>query len=412
MAGPTSGTRVTCPLCGHAPDHTGMCPDCRQDLTPVIYLDEWPALQYNRGLALAAEGEDTAAVAALQRAVDADPSFVDAWMVLGKVHARSGDHAAARRAFAAVERERPGHEGARAALDAVDGATAAAQARQRSRRTVAAVAAVMLLALVGGILWALWPSTPPRAAPPFVVASTDGGVVLTGQVTDTARKQALLDAASAASGGRPVAVSTVVVDPAVPPSPGLDPTVVAALVEVLVAGPPGDRAVVLGDARAVLSGAVPDEAARRAFVDQVGAVLPGLPVQAGDIVLDQGAAAGERQRAEATLAALQEASPIRFGSGERALSGPGRATVLLVAAFLRDEPRVTVLLTGHAARVGENDPANAQRVSLARAEMVRAILVEAGVDPTRVTVEARSDAQPLATGEASRRVEIVVDGIR
>jgi outer membrane protein OmpA-like peptidoglycan-associated protein len=99
------------------------------------------------------------------------------------------------------------------------------------------------------------------------------------------------------------------------------------------------------------------------------------------------------------------AGAVTFAADRAELAGPSAATVARVAALLGDGrgPRVTV--TGHAADTP--GPAEvAQRLSERRAQVVADALVAAGVRRERLVVAGRGSAEPLATPELSRRVEI------
>jgi OOP family OmpA-OmpF porin len=70
---------------------------------------------------------------------------------------------------------------------------------------------------------------------------------------------------------------------------------------------------------------------------------------------------------------------------------------------------IRIEVDGHADSSG---PAELnRRISAARARAVAAVLVEAGVDPSRIEVRAHGEEQPSETGE-DRRVEVVIRGPR
>ncbi|MCF2531401.1 tetratricopeptide repeat protein [Yinghuangia soli] len=116
-----SAPGVTCPVC-RVPPHprTFTCPDCREDLAPLAFLRSRADRAYNLGLDLAKHGLGEQAVAALELALADDGSFVDALVVLGKVHAQLGNEAEARAAWQRALKAAPDHPSATAGLAHLD----------------------------------------------------------------------------------------------------------------------------------------------------------------------------------------------------------------------------------------------------------------------------------------------------
>jgi outer membrane protein OmpA-like peptidoglycan-associated protein len=99
------------------------------------------------------------------------------------------------------------------------------------------------------------------------------------------------------------------------------------------------------------------------------------------------------------------AGPVTFAADRAELAGPSAAAVARAAALLGDGPGPRVTVTGYAADTP--GPAEvAQRLSERRAQAVADALVAAGVRRERLVVAGRGAAEPLATPELSRRVEI------
>lgn len=104
-------------------------------------------------------------------------------------------------------------------------------------------------------------------------------------------------------------------------------------------------------------------------------------------------------------AALASAGSITFAADRADLVGSSATTVERVAHLLGTGPGPQVALTGYAADA--SGPAEvAQRLSERRAGVVADALVAAGVARDRIVVAGRGTADPLATPEQSRRVEI------
>jgi outer membrane protein OmpA-like peptidoglycan-associated protein len=99
------------------------------------------------------------------------------------------------------------------------------------------------------------------------------------------------------------------------------------------------------------------------------------------------------------------AGPVTFAADRAELAGPSAAVVARTAALLGDGPGPRVRVTGYAADTP--GPAEvAQQLSERRAQAVADALVAAGVRRERLVVAGRGAAEPLATPELSRRVEI------
>ncbi|HXV93797.1 MAG TPA: OmpA family protein [Pseudonocardia sp.] len=113
----------------------------------------------------------------------------------------------------------------------------------------------------------------------------------------------------------------------------------------------------------------------------------------------------EGPRLAEQVEALLDTAPIRFRPDSAELTGPARETVRRLAELLRGAPGAQVVVEGHAADAPGPEEV-AQRLSEARATAVEAALVEDGVAPERVSARGLGASRPLATRDASRRVEI------
>jgi tetratricopeptide (TPR) repeat protein len=81
---------LTCPYCGGIvpANTTTICPDCHEDLSPLIHLESGHLIRYNEGLALAREGRLEEAKACLAAALAHKESFAPAHILLAKIHAK------------------------------------------------------------------------------------------------------------------------------------------------------------------------------------------------------------------------------------------------------------------------------------------------------------------------------------
>jgi len=126
-------------------------------------------------------------------------------------------------------------------------------------------------------------------------------------------------------------------------------------------------------------------------------------------------AAAVRQ-AYGALLAQQPAAPrtftVQFEANANRLSPSAEPVMAEMRAALAQLPAAEVVITGHTDRVGSLE-AN-DRLSLARAEAVRELLVAAGVDRGAITVAGRGEREPVVptadeVAEArNRRVEIKI----
>lgn len=115
-------------------------------------------------------------------------------------------------------------------------------------------------------------------------------------------------------------------------------------------------------------------------------------------------ATGGSSEAAAAAAAIAELPKIQFPS---AISGPtaaGRATVSKIAAVLLQYPSVKVRIEGHTDDLG-TDRVNLE-LSAARAEVVRTLLIHAGVKGDRLTAKGYGESRPFVpnTSDANRAI--------
>jgi outer membrane protein OmpA-like peptidoglycan-associated protein len=101
-----------------------------------------------------------------------------------------------------------------------------------------------------------------------------------------------------------------------------------------------------------------------------------------------------------------------FGSGAANLSPESSALIGDILEAIRLRPSPDVIIIGHTDRTGSD--AYNRELSLERANGVRAILIESGVEPGAIRIDYHGEGAPLiATGDdvpepRNRRVEVVV----
>lgn len=112
---------------------------------------------------------------------------------------------------------------------------------------------------------------------------------------------------------------------------------------------------------------------------------------------------------------LSVAEPVLFNTGAATLDEQYRPLIDLAVDLMKAEPTSTLSIIGHTDDVGPDD-ANL-RLSLNRADAVAALVVEHGIDPGRLTVDGRGEAEPLESNDdkdgraINRRVEFSILGV-
>jgi outer membrane protein OmpA-like peptidoglycan-associated protein len=136
--------------------------------------------------------------------------------------------------------------------------------------------------------------------------------------------------------------------------------------------------------------------------DAIGRVAPNAGLQR----------AGPRT-CQTSLRQALASDPIRFASGSAVVAGVGRANFDRLAAVVNACDRHRLLVAGHTDPRG-GASAN-QRLSLARARAVRALLIEAGAEPGRLRAVGFGESRLIdprrsaAAFARNRRIEIVVN---
>jgi hypothetical protein len=90
-AGSVPALEVLCPQCRLIPNaETLRCPDCKEDLAPLVRLRYAGRIDYNEALQLTLAGEDFAGLVLLRRAVVAEKGLRPAWELMAEVARRIG----------------------------------------------------------------------------------------------------------------------------------------------------------------------------------------------------------------------------------------------------------------------------------------------------------------------------------
>jgi len=103
---------------------------------------------------------------------------------------------------------------------------------------------------------------------------------------------------------------------------------------------------------------------------------------------------------------------LRFENNSPRLTPESVSTVDTLMTVLRAYPGVAVALVGHTDSAG--DPSSNKKLSLARADAVKDVMVKGGIDGARITVAGYGEENPVAPNETAqgralnRRLELVV----
>ena len=103
-----------------------------------------------------------------------------------------------------------------------------------------------------------------------------------------------------------------------------------------------------------------------------------------------------------------------FATNKTVILSESEAAMSDLADFLRENPTVTIRITGHTDAVG-SDAAN-MKLSIGRAKAVRADLISRGIDADRIEYDGKGKTEPIATNDTeegraqNRRVEFEITG--
>lgn len=245
--------------------------------------------------------------------------------------------------------------------------------------------------------------SPASPGPAATAVFENGRLVLAGSVGNEEQRAQLL----AAAGGIDQAnvVDELTVDAATAPPPG-DVDRFAIVVEAMPANLVVGTASV-GDGDVDLVGVVRDTEARTAL-EQLG-VGAGVGLELSDRPIGDATTA---QGLEDELNAFVAANPVTFEPGSIELTAEADAVIDQLAARALRLDEVDLVVVGHTDTDGSAE--TNQFLSEGRAAVVRAALVERGLDADAVTAAGRGEDEPVVGDDgvedkaASRRVEFVV----
>lgn len=109
---------------------------------------------------------------------------------------------------------------------------------------------------------------------------------------------------------------------------------------------------------------------------------------------------------------LQKTIRVTFESGSKTLAASSQAEVAAFATFLKESPAYSVEIVGHTDSTGSEKGNMA--LSKARAESVKAMLVDNGVDAKRIVTIGKGESEPIAGNDTAegramnRRIEVIL----
>jgi outer membrane protein OmpA-like peptidoglycan-associated protein len=123
--------------------------------------------------------------------------------------------------------------------------------------------------------------------------------------------------------------------------------------------------------------------------------------------------AAQKKALQAQINAILKANRITFQPNSEVLSGSSIQTVLRIVALLRALPGARIEVDGHVAKADGVFP-HTRTLSTQRANRVRALMIQRGIDHARITTKGYGDTKPIASNDTpegqalNRRVEIIV----
>lgn len=245
--------------------------------------------------------------------------------------------------------------------------------------------------------------TAPATQPKIALSNDDGVVTVSGAVKDESTRTSILDALKATFGISNVK-GDISIDPTAAPATWLA-SLKSAFDNLKL---PGLQALFEG-ASASIGGLISDADRDRIIASLKSLFGPGVNVgPLSDSVADQ-----VRGAADKSLAALRALQPgfagqdvvaalnvsiINFATGSAAVPSFNRAVLQQAATVIKQLPAGTVIeIGGHTDNTG--DPASNMQLSLQRAEAVRQVLIQDGVNPAMLTAHGYGETKPVASND-------------
>ena len=137
----------------------------------------------------------------------------------------------------------------------------------------------------------------------------------------------------------------------------------------------------------------------------IGAYMDRLEADMRAATAGRGAAIARVQQAETDILTTTIKSDVLFDTGSAVLKPGAYAELNRIARVLNKYPQTMVRVEGHTDDAGAEDPN--MRLSLARADAVKNVFVQQGVNPTRVQTLGFGESQPISSNRAQNRRVVI-----
>ncbi|HVO84908.1 MAG TPA: OmpA family protein [Syntrophobacteria bacterium] len=139
--------------------------------------------------------------------------------------------------------------------------------------------------------------------------------------------------------------------------------------------------------------------------NMIGAYMDRLEADMRAATAGSGAAIARVQQAETDILTTTIKSDLFFDTGSAVIKPGAYAELDRIAGVLNKYPQTMVRVEGHTDDVGAEN-AN-MRLSLARAEAVKNVFVQRGVNPTRIQTLGFGESQPISSNRAQNRRVVI-----
>jgi len=139
--------------------------------------------------------------------------------------------------------------------------------------------------------------------------------------------------------------------------------------------------------------------------NMIGAYMDRLEADMRAATAGSGAAISRVRQAETDILTTTVKSDLFFDTGSAVIKPGAYAELNRIAGVLNKYPQTMVRVEGHTDDVGSED-AN-MRLSLARADAVKNVFVQQGVNPTRIQTLGFGESQPISSNRAQNRRVVI-----